>query len=170
MTSRIAFIRAKRRSRDEGARDGTHLRDNWPQALRDNGFDPAKPSAWIAEGLLIYLPASAQRELFTGIDALAAPGSHVGIEESVPLPTDLFAARVAQERAGGASASGGPFYQLVYNEQHAPAAPWFGSRGWRAEAVTLSEYLLANGRPTPAPDSDTAPMTSSIILVSAVKG
>ena len=34
------------------------LREDWPQALRDSGFDPAKPSAWIAEGLLIYLPAS----------------------------------------------------------------------------------------------------------------
>jgi methyltransferase (TIGR00027 family) len=22
------------------------LRDDWPQALKDNGFDPTKPSAW----------------------------------------------------------------------------------------------------------------------------
>lgn len=32
------------------------LRDDWPKALRDNGFDPSQPTAWIAEGLLIYLP------------------------------------------------------------------------------------------------------------------
>ncbi|BBX04433.1 hypothetical protein MMOR_53690 [Mycolicibacterium moriokaense] len=32
------------------------LRDDWPKALLDNGFDPTQPTAWIAEGLLIYLP------------------------------------------------------------------------------------------------------------------
>lgn len=47
------------------------LREGWPQALRDNGVDAAKPSAWIAEGLLIDLPAPAQDQLFTGIDTLA---------------------------------------------------------------------------------------------------
>jgi len=48
------------------------LREDWPQALRDSGFDATKPSAWIAEGLLIYLPAAAEEQLFSGIDALAA--------------------------------------------------------------------------------------------------
>ncbi len=66
------------------------LRDDWPQALRDNGFDPAKPSVWIAEGLLIYLPAAAQEQLFTGIDSLAAPGSHVAVEDGASLPDDAF--------------------------------------------------------------------------------
>lgn len=60
------------------------LREDWPQALRNNGFDSAKPSAWIAEGLLLYLPATAQQQLFTGIDALAAPSSHVAVEEAAP--------------------------------------------------------------------------------------
>ena len=59
------------------------LRNDWPQALQDHGFDPSAPSAWIAEGLLIYLPATAQRQLFTGIDALSAPGSHAAVEEAV---------------------------------------------------------------------------------------
>ncbi len=62
------------------------LREDWPQALRDTGFDPAKPSAWIAEGLLIYLPAKAQEQLFTGIDGLAGHGSHVAVEDGAPLP------------------------------------------------------------------------------------
>jgi methyltransferase (TIGR00027 family) len=37
------------------------LRDDWPQALRDHGFDPGKPSAWLAEGLLIYLAVHRHR-------------------------------------------------------------------------------------------------------------
>ena len=99
------------------------LRDDWPQALRDSGFDPAAPSAWIAEGLLIYLPAAAQEQLFTGIDSLACLGSHVAVEDGAPLPDDEFAARVEEERADGGQR---PFFQLVYNERNAPATDWFG--------------------------------------------
>ena len=42
------------------------LREDWPQALRDSGFDASKPSAWIAEGLLIYLPAAARSSCSPG--------------------------------------------------------------------------------------------------------
>ena len=57
------------------------LRDDWPHALLQSGFDPSRPSAWLVEGLLVYLPAAAQSELFAGIQALAAPGSHVAVED-----------------------------------------------------------------------------------------
>ena len=56
------------------------LRDDWPTALRDSGFDPTRPTAWIAEGLLIYLPPDAQDRLFDNITALSAPGSRLATE------------------------------------------------------------------------------------------
>ena len=56
------------------------LRNDWPKALNDNGFDPTQPSAWIAEGLLIYLPPEAQDLLFDRINELSAPGSRVATE------------------------------------------------------------------------------------------
>ncbi|RAV18149.1 SAM-dependent methyltransferase [Mycolicibacterium sp. GF69] len=142
------------------------LRDDWPQALRDNGFDPAKPSAWIAEGLLIYLPAGAQRQLFTGIDSLAAPGSRAAVEEASPMDAAAFEAKREEERAAGDENT---FFNLVYNEQHEAAAQWFGARGWRAEATPLPDWLRANGRPVPAEDSEAGAMTSTISLVSAIK-
>lgn len=37
------------------ARTPFDLRVNPPQALRGTGSDPARPSAWIAEGMVIYL-------------------------------------------------------------------------------------------------------------------
>lgn len=40
------------------------LRDDWPRALKATGFDPSRRLAWIVEGLLVYLPATAQRQLF----------------------------------------------------------------------------------------------------------
>jgi methyltransferase (TIGR00027 family) len=40
------------------------LRQDWPKALREAGFDPSRPAVWSAEGLVRYLPAHAQDLLF----------------------------------------------------------------------------------------------------------
>ena len=56
------------------------LRDDWPTALRESGFDDTRPSAWSAEGLLMYLPPEAQDRLFDHITALSAPGSQIATE------------------------------------------------------------------------------------------
>jgi methyltransferase (TIGR00027 family) len=142
------------------------LRDDWQRALVDAGFDPAQPSAWIAEGLLIYLPATAQEQLFTGIDALAAPGSWVAVEEGAPMPAEVFAAKRAEEQAAGMD---NVFFHLIYNEQIAPAADWFGSRGWRAETTPLADLLRKVGRPVPT-NPEAATMIAANSLVTAVKG
>lgn len=56
------------------------LRDDWPAALLAAGFDPEVPTAWSAEGLIIYLPSAAQDLLFERVVALSAPGSQVAVE------------------------------------------------------------------------------------------
>ncbi|MBW0014628.1 class I SAM-dependent methyltransferase [Mycobacterium sp.] len=145
------------------------LREDWAAALRDSGFHADKPSAWIAEGLLIYLPASAQEQLFTGIDGLAGHGSHVAIEDGAPLDQDEFEAAVAEERAAAAEGDQRLFFQLVYNERHAPATEWFGERGWTAVGTPLVDYLREVGRPVPGPETDAGPMIARNTLVSAVK-
>ncbi|SEH51335.1 methyltransferase, TIGR00027 family [Mycolicibacterium rutilum] len=159
-------VLAGRRPNADRREIAVDLRNDWPKALRDNGFDASRASAWIAEGLLIYLPAAAQRELFAGIDALAAPGSRVAVEEAAPMDAAAFAAKRAEAQSEGGEA----FFTLVYNEQHEPADRWFGARGWRAEATPLQEWLRINGRPVPAEGSEAAVMTGTISLVSAVKG
>jgi methyltransferase (TIGR00027 family) len=148
------------------------LREDWPQALRDSGFDAAKPSAWIAEGLLIYLPAAAEEQLFTGIDGLAAPASHVAVEDGAPMASEDYAAAVEEEKAALAEgAEGGQrvFFQLVYNERHAPADQWFGEHGWTAEPTPLADYLREVGRPVPGPDVEAGPMVARNTLMRAVK-
>ena len=145
------------------------LREDWPQALRDSGFDPAKPSAWIAEGLLIYLPAAAEEQLFTGIDGLAGHGSHVAVEDGAPMDPEDFEAAVAEERASTAQGDGRVFFQLVYNERHAPATEWFGNHGWNAVGTPLADYLRQVGRPVPGPETEAGPMIARNTLVSAVK-
>ncbi|OBB90377.1 class I SAM-dependent methyltransferase [Mycobacterium sp. 852002-30065_SCH5024008] len=59
---------------------GIDLREDWPTALRGNGFDPTAPTAWIAEGLLPYLPPQAQDRLLDSITTLSASGSRLATE------------------------------------------------------------------------------------------
>lgn len=142
------------------------LRDDWPAALAQSGFDPSRPSAWLVEGLLVYLPATAQGDLFAGIEHLAAPGSRVAVDDGKPFSDDLLRAARDQELASGDSAK---FFSLIYNEQHARAIDWFTNRGWRGSDVDLPEYCRQVGRPVPGPDSEAEPMFASVSLVSAVK-
>ena len=53
------------------------LRDDWPAALIAAGFDRTQPTAWLAEGLVAYLPSDAQDRLFEMCTALSAPDSQV---------------------------------------------------------------------------------------------
>ncbi len=59
---------------------GVDLREDWPEALRRAGFDAGRPTAWSAEGLLMYLPPQAQDRLFDNVTALSARGSRLATE------------------------------------------------------------------------------------------
>jgi methyltransferase (TIGR00027 family) len=142
------------------------LRDDWQHPLKDNGFDPTKPSAWIVEGLMIYLPATAQGQLFAGIDMLAGPGSHVAVEEGEPMPRPVWESLKEAEVAEGGI---GTFFTLIYNQQYAPAALWFSERGWTTVSTPLTDLLTELGRPLPAPDSEAGGMVRSNTLVSAAR-
>ncbi|CAN5855650.1 class I SAM-dependent methyltransferase [soil metagenome] len=142
------------------------LRDDWVGALIGSGVDPGKPAAFLAEGLMIYLPATAQGQLFAGIDALACPGSHVAIEEGDPMPDQAFEVLKAREQADGTD---GTFFSLIYNERFERADTWFGQHGWTATRMPLGEYLGRMNRGLPAADSEAMPMVRSNTLISAVK-
>jgi methyltransferase (TIGR00027 family) len=60
------------------------LRADWPEALLRANFDPQRPTAWLAEGLLPYLPGTAEKALFAHVHRLSAAGSWFATEESDP--------------------------------------------------------------------------------------
>ena len=62
------------------------LRQDWPAALRQAGFDADRPTAWIAEGLLGYLPPDARDRLLDNITALSAEGSRFAADAVPKLP------------------------------------------------------------------------------------
>src|SRR5579875_1796884 len=72
------------------------LRDDWPAALTAAGLDRGQPTAWLAEGLLPYLPPDAQNRLFEQLTALSAPGSQVAVEVFYLGSTDNERRRAAR--------------------------------------------------------------------------
>ncbi|MEC3953269.1 SAM-dependent methyltransferase [Nocardia sp. CDC153] len=125
------------------------LRDDWPEALRAAGFDPARPTVWAAEGLLLYLPAAAQDLLFARIHRLCAPGSRMAV--------NYYDSGADEQKkslwASGTAGSSDPFGHvpdLVHADRRTDPAAWFASRGWITSVRTFEEQGLAHGRPAPA--------------------
>lgn len=58
----------------------TDLREDWSTELVRAGFDENQPTAWLAEGLLPYLPADAEERLLKTMHQMSAPGSRIAIE------------------------------------------------------------------------------------------
>ena len=66
------------------------LREDWAPALRAAGFDPALPTAWLAEGLLIYLSFDEAARLLGTVGDLSAPGSRIAFEHRADSASTLL--------------------------------------------------------------------------------
>nr|WP_255450292.1 SAM-dependent methyltransferase [Skermania sp. ID1734] len=118
------------------------LRDDWAKALQQNGFDAANPTAWLIEGLLLYLPADAQDRIFETVDALSASGSQVAIEQMDTIPADVY----SQMTKPSAEAPGrNQWATLLYNEPKSEASEWFSQHHWAANRTELADYLAELG-------------------------
>lgn len=115
----------------------------------------------------MYLPATAQEQLYAGIDSLAAPGSRAALEEMHPLDEEDLEAKRAEERAAGNQP--GTFFTLIYNEKHRDAVKWFGQRGWTVEGIVTADYFRQIRQPVPPPDTDGGQMLRTGSLVTAAK-
>ncbi|ADG97092.1 methyltransferase [Segniliparus rotundus DSM 44985] len=126
------------------------LRDEWAAALTAAGFDPEKPTAWLAEGLLIYLPGPAQDALFAQMHALSAPGSRMGVENGF-RPGDVERVREAAAK-GVVLRSGGSDFDpttLWYDDPRADPQQWLAERGWTVAPVGRAQVAASYGRPFP---------------------
>ncbi len=136
------------------------LRQDWPTALQQAGFDPSQPTAWSAEGLLRYLPAQAQDLLFERIAALSPSGSWLAT--NAPAESALDPDRLARQReqshrlrATVARTLGTEVpadEDLWYPEERGDVAEWLRDHGWDASAITMGEMLARYGRDVPAED------------------
>jgi methyltransferase (TIGR00027 family) len=126
------------------------LRQDWPAALIAAGFDPKAPTAWLAEGLLMYLPADAQDRLFSQISELSAPGSRVAAEtaanhgderrQEMRERLDRVAAKLGIERNVD-------IQDLMYRDaDRADVAAWLNDHGWRATGQNSDDEMRRLGR------------------------
>jgi methyltransferase (TIGR00027 family) len=125
------------------------LREDWPAALRANGFDDTKPTAWSAEGLLVYLPPEAQDRLFDNITALSAPGSRLATEYHPDGGRGLAERSKAiseQWRDKGLELN---MSDLFYAGERNPVIGYLEQHGWEVSSRARADLFAAYGRPFP---------------------
>ncbi|BBX56064.1 Putative S-adenosyl-L-methionine-dependent methyltransferase [Mycobacterium shottsii] len=125
-------------------------RQDWPSALRAAGFDPSARTAWLAEGLLMYLPAEAQDRLFTQIGELSCAGSRIAAEtagnhadERREQMRERFR-KVAQTLGLEQTID---VHELIYHDpDRALLGQWLNEHGWRATAQNSCDEMHRVGR------------------------
>jgi methyltransferase (TIGR00027 family) len=138
------------------------LRQDWPTALREAGFDPNEPTAWAAEGLLPYLPAAGQDLLFERITELSARGSRVGVEAFGAgfFDPEYLAGRrerMRQMREEAGMPDDTPdVADLWFIEDRTEVVDWFTDHGWKVTAIGAADLMTRFSRST---DDDTTPRT-----------
>jgi methyltransferase (TIGR00027 family) len=144
------------------------LRDDWPAALRASGFDDTKPSAWSAEGLLMYLPPEAQDRLFDHITALSAPGSQLATEYHPDSgPTMAERGQAMNDRWANLGCDidlSGLFYEGERNN----VADYLKDRGWQVVTRPRRELFADYGRTFPE-DNELAQLRNIVSVVATRK-
>lgn len=130
------------------------LRDDWPAALTAAGFNRAQPTAWLAEGLLPYLPSDAQDRLFEMFTALSAPDSQVAIEMFGMNSRSNSQRWLRMRERLGLDVN---VQALTYHEpDRSDAAAWLADHGWQVRSVSNRDEMARLGRPVPDDLSDEA--------------
>jgi methyltransferase (TIGR00027 family) len=160
--------------RTHGAQPKAHLvnvpidlRQDWPTALRQAGFEASQPSVWSAEGLVRYLPAQAQDLLFERVHSLSCAGSWLA--SNVPAAgftdpelvqrqrDDMRRMRAATAKLLDAEIV--DFDDLWYPEERTAVAGWLRERGWDVSTATFAELMARYGRSIPPGAQESMPPT-----------
>ena len=141
------------------------LRHDWPNALREVGFDASEPTAWAAEGLLPYLPADGQDLLFERITDLSAQGSRVAVEafgagffDPEYLASRRERVRQLREQAGVPD-DAPDVADLWFIEERTEVTDWFSGHGWEVSMIDAADLMTRFNRTT---DDDTTPRTTFV--------
>ncbi len=122
------------------------LREDWAGAAVDSGLRPAGRTAWLAEGLLIYLTAEEAGQLLTTITSLSAPGSRIAFEfndsgEGGPVSRARTLPGMSKITAlwkGGLGTG---------------TADWLAGHGWLVQTHDIGPVAASYGRPIPGQSS-----------------
>ena len=150
---------------------GIDLREDWPAALQGAGLDPAQPTAWLAEGVLIgFLPPDAEVRLLDHVTALSAAGSRFAADYgSVRGQTEVQRrqAKIMTERwrEHGLDLH---IPDLTYPGEHTDVAAHLQADGWNT-ATSVLDDLLATAGLAPLAGQARAGAPASITFVRATR-
>jgi methyltransferase (TIGR00027 family) len=143
------------------------LRQDWPTALRQKGFDPTQPTAWLAEGLLPYLPAAGQDLLFERLNQLSALDSRVAVEAFGDDYFDDEYQKRTRERVQALRAAAGTsadqvtdVSELFYAEPRTNVADWLREHGWQVGSTDAAALMDRYHRDLP---DDMEPMPTAFV-------
>jgi len=136
------------------------LRDDWATALRGSGFDGSRPTAWSAEGLLMYLPPDAQDQLFDTITILSAPRSRLATEHH-PDPRDEVSRRTVTDVRWRVNGIDIDTTQLVYSGERHSVRNYLTAQGWSVAEQSRVSLFEDYGLSTP---EDDAPMRNVVAV------
>ncbi|WP_063770091.1 SAM-dependent methyltransferase [Streptacidiphilus melanogenes] len=147
------------------------LREDWAAPLRAAGFAPEQPTAWLVEGLLIYLDAADAAALLDRLGALSAPGSRLALVRDGALRRTREMARRDPAMA--------PATRLWRGGLGRNQAQWLRAHGWLvhetderqlcerygADRVTDGQGFLLAVRPSPAESAERPRRAAARLLV-----
>lgn len=129
---------------------GIDLREDWPAALQDAGFDPAQPTAWLAEGVLIgWLPPDAEVRLLDSITPLSSEGSRFAADFGSLNDGSQQAQQEARRTAEGWRRQGldMDIAALTYPGEHTDVAAHLRADGWDTTTFSLADLFAAAALP-----------------------
>jgi methyltransferase (TIGR00027 family) len=118
------------------------LREDFAARLAGTAFDPGRPTAWVAEGVLPYLTAEQARQVITDVGALSAPGSRLVFEHSDKAGPDPRAAAAALTTPGANRISA-----MVRGGLGPGGRDWVAGRGWSIGVTERGDLGPQYGRP-----------------------
>jgi len=118
------------------------LRGDWSAQLTADRFDPTVTTAWLAEGLLIYLSADEAARLLTAVGHLSARGSRVAFEHG----NDVSSVLMAQAQKIPSMAR---FTTLWKGGLGEDPLVWLERHGWQATHHDGSVVAASYGRVPP---------------------
>ena len=146
---------------------GIDLRDDWPAALRGSGFDDTQPTAWSAEGLLMYLPPDAQDRLFDSITTLSASGSRIATEYHGDEAGPTMGGRAAQFNQRWAKIGCDiDLSGLFFDGERSNVVDYLQDRGWQVSTRPRRDLFADYGRTYP---DDDASQLRTIVSLTATR-
>jgi methyltransferase (TIGR00027 family) len=104
------------------------LRSDWLAKLKAAGFDTGRSTAWIVEGVLVYLEEDTVNDVVRAIGAMSASGSRMGLDMASHDQRESVPWRLKRSTA--------PFDPVI----------WLAEHGWNAEVSHTRDVLSAHGR------------------------